>query len=293
MLAGSERHRGGDGGVPAERHLGERAEITHPEAVVRVALGDESGLRVADVGRDGEHFVVGEAGRIQHDAGGVAAFGVVAEGGVSLDRRHTASLPLAARHAQPQTGAGVALLVTAPSRCACRVRLPAALRLAVVRSASPSLNRPVGVALLVTVPSRCACRVRLPAALRLAVVRSASPSLNRPVGVALLATVPSRCARRTRSPVGGSRIAATRLCLVIARRTFAGGWRADRRRAQRHALRFGTACVRCARTSAACGRGRLGRAWRRGRCCPSAVGCGAFALHARRASHGCVGNWSR
>ena len=76
----SERDSRGDGGVTAERDLGSRTEVAHPEPRGLAALGQEGGLGIPDNGRDLEHLVVCQAGGVQDDSGWIAALSVVGEG---------------------------------------------------------------------------------------------------------------------------------------------------------------------------------------------------------------------
>ena len=83
-VALGERHAGGDRGVPAERDLGLGAEVADVVVAV-VARRDERGLGVAEVGGDLQHLLGAHAGRVEHDAGRVAAVGRVGERRVAQD----------------------------------------------------------------------------------------------------------------------------------------------------------------------------------------------------------------
>ncbi len=100
-LALGQRDAGRNRRVPAERHFGLGAEVADVVGTV-LARDDERGLGVAELRRDLLHADVAQSARVQDHAGGVAAGGVVGEGGVAQDRGHAAIV------AGPRAGVGVA-----------------------------------------------------------------------------------------------------------------------------------------------------------------------------------------
>src|SRR5687768_17169718 len=57
----------GDGGVTDEARLGAWREETHAQIVIRaIGLEHESGVRIVELARDGEHFRVGQRVGVEH-----------------------------------------------------------------------------------------------------------------------------------------------------------------------------------------------------------------------------------
>ena len=76
--------------MAAKRHLGDRGEVPDPVPAgvsVNRRLGDKDRFRISDVGRDGLHPGVVEAGCVQDYSRRISAVGGGGKGGITQDFR--------------------------------------------------------------------------------------------------------------------------------------------------------------------------------------------------------------